>query len=218
MKDKKKGKRPAAKSMAEAIADEKRKRGMPVAASTSNTCGQPSRGAASQQATIKKKSKLKQKAPLMKTFENEKLQQQGESEDEVDSEDDPEGAAAVAAAVTPHLLKIAPALVKYTETQLGRGDGCVMLRSNVVVEYTGRLVSTGVVFDRSKPSAPLQFTIGADAVVEGFEDGVLGMKMGGERTIHVPPEFGYGREGFPACKIPPNAELEFDVRLLGLSQ
>ena len=61
-------------------------------------------------------------------------------------------------------------------------------------------------------------SVGADAVVEGFEDGVLGMKLGGERTIHVPPEFGYGGEGFKACKIPPNAELEFEVRLVGLSQ
>ena len=214
-KDKKKSTRPAAKSMAEAIAEEKRKRGMPVpaAASTSATCGQPR---PSQQATIKKKSKLKQKAPG--AAGEKKLQPRGESEDEGDSEDDSEGVAAVVAAVTPHLLNIAPALVKYTERRLGRGDGCVMLRSNVVIEYTGRLAASRVVFDRSKDGAPLQFMVGADAVVEGFEDGVLGMKLGGERTIHVPPEFGYGGEGFKACKIPPNAELEFEVRLVGLSQ
>ena len=216
-KDKKKSTRPAAKSMAEAIAEEKRKRGMPVpaAASTSATCGQPR---PSQQATIKKKSKLKQKAPG--AAEEKKLQRRSrsESEDEGDSEDDSEGVAAVVAAVTPHLLNIAPALVKYTERRLGRGDGCVMLRSNVVIEYTGRLAASRVVFDRSKDGAPLQFMVGADAVVEGFEDGVLGMKLGGERTIHVPAEFGYGAEGFKACKIPPNASLEFDVKLVGLSQ
>lgn len=211
-KDKKK--RPAAKSMAEAIAEEKRKRGMPAAASTSATCRQPR---PSQQATIKKKSKLKQKAPG--AAEDKKLlQRRGESEDEGDSEDDSEGVAAVVAAVTPHLLNIAPALVKYTERRLGQGDGCVMLRSNVVIEYTGRLAASRVVFDRSKDGAPLQFMVGADAVVEGFEDGVLGMKLGGERTIHVPAEFGYGAEGFKACKIPPNASLEFDVKLVGLSQ
>ena len=212
-KDKKKSTRPAAKSMAEAIAEEKRKRGMPAAASASATCRQPR---PSQQATIKKKSKLKQKAPG--AVEDKKLQRRGGSEDEGGSEDDSEGVAAVVAAVTPHLLNIAPALVKYTERCLGQGDGCVMLRSNVVIEYTGRLAASRVVFDRSKHGAPLQFQVGADAVVEGFEDGVLGMKLGGERTIHVPPEFGYGAEGFKACKIPPNAELEFYVRLVGLSQ
>ena len=210
-KDKKK--RPAAKSMAEAIAEEKRKRGMPAAASTSATCRQPR---PSQQATIKKKSKLKQKAGAAE--DKKLLQRRGESEGEGDSEDDSEGVAAVVAAVTPHLLNIAPALVKYTEKRLGQGDGCVMLRSNVVIEYTGRLAVSRVVFDRSKDGAPLQFMVGADAVVEGFEDGVLGMKLGGERTVHVPPEFGYGGEGFKACKIPPNAELEFEVRLVGLSQ
>ena len=210
-KDKKKGVRPAAKSMAEAIAEEKRKRGMPDTPSCSRVA--PS---SSQHSAIKKKRKLKQK-PALRTVDYEKLQR-GESDDEGDNEDGSEGAAAVVAAVTPHLLNIAPALVKYREKRMGRGDGCVMARSNVVIEYTGRLAATGFVFDRSKASAPLQFRVGADAVVEGFEDGVLGMKMGGERTIHVPPEFGYGRDGFPACKIPPNAELEFDVRLLGLSQ
>ena len=212
-KDKKKSTRPAAKSMAEAIAEEKRKRGMPAAASTSATCGQPR---PSQQATIKKQSKLKQKAGAAE--DKKLLQRRGESEGEGDSEDDSEGVAAVVAAVTPHLLNIAPALVKYTEKRLGQGDGCVMLRSNVVIEYTGRLAVSRVVFDRSKDGAPLQFMVGADAVVEGFEDGVLGMKLGGERTIHVPAEFGYGAEGFKACKIPPNASLEFDVKLVGLSQ
>ena len=208
-----KKKRPAAKSMAEAIAEEKRKRGMPAAASTSATCRQPR---PSQQATIKKKSKLKQKAGAAE--DKKLLQRRGESEGEGDSEDDSEGVAAVVAAVTPHLLNIAPALVKYSERRLGQGDGCVMLRSNVVIEYTGRLAVSRVVFDRSKDGAPLQFMVGADAVVEGFEDGVLGMKLGGERTIHVPAEFGYGAEGFKACKIPPNASLEFDVKLVGLSQ
>ena len=211
-KDKKR--KPAAKSMAEAIAEEKRKRGMPTttpaAASTSATCRQPS-----QQAGIKKRSKLKRKAPG--AAEDKKLHRRDESEEEGHSEDD-DGALAVIAAETPHLINIAPALVKYTERRLGQGAGCVMLRSNVAIEYTGRLAASRVVFDRSKEGAPLQFMVGTDAVVEGFEDGVLGMKLGGERTIHVPPEFGYGAEGFKACKIPPNAALEFDVRLVGLSQ
>ena len=214
-KDKKR--KPAAKSMAEAIAEEKRKRGMPTttpaATSTSATCRQPR---PSQQAGIKKRSKLKQKAPG--AAEDKKLHRRDESEEEGHSEDDSDGAFAVIAAETPHLINVAPALVKYTERRLGQGTGCVMLRSNVAIEYTGRLAASRVVFDRSKEGAPLQFMVGTDAVVEGFEDGVLGMKLGGERTIHVPPEFGYGAEGFKACKIPPNAALEFDVRLVGLSQ
>ena len=214
-KDKKR--KPAAKSMAEAIAEEKRKRGMPTttpaAASTSATCREQR---PSKQAGIKKRSKLKRKAPG--AAEDKKLHRRDESEEEGHSEDDSHGALAVIAAETPHLINIAPALVKYTERRLGQGAGCVMLRSNVAIEYTGRLAASRVVFDRSKEGAPLQFMVGTDAVVEGFEDGVLGMKLGGERTIHVPPEFGYGAEGFKACKIPPNAALEFDVRLVGLSQ
>ena len=65
--------------------------------------------------------------------------------------------------------------------------------------------------------APLRFTVGSDAVVEGFEDGMLGMKLGGERKIYVPSELGYGSEWIPECRIPPGASLLFDVRLIGLS-
>ena len=136
--------------------------------------------------------------------------------DEDSSEDSDE--AVGAASSSERSIDVRPQLVQYTDRSKGDGEGCVKLRSNVVVQYSGFLASNGYCFDRSKAGAPLRFTIGSDAVVEGFEDGLLGMKLGGERIIHVPPEAGYGHEGLAARKIPPNATLRFEVRLLGLEQ
>jgi FKBP-type peptidyl-prolyl cis-trans isomerase len=197
------------KSMADLIAEERKRRGMAEAP----TGSMPSAAQRHERETIKKKKK-KQKQPLVMPSEEELARLRRRDEDDaVDSESE----LAVAAVITPGKLHITPQLVEYTDMRLGQGDGCVMLRSSVLVEYTGRLASTGAVFDQSKAKTPLAFTIGKNSVVEGFEDGMLGMKLGGERTIHVPAELGYGREGFAACRIPPNTRLRFDVRLVGLS-
>ena len=196
-------------SMAELIAEERRKRGMPAAAATPAAMPKPEQLI---QKKKKKKKQQQQKAITMPT-EEELARLRRRDDDESEDEED----VAVAAAVAPESLAIAPQLVEYTDTRVGQGTLQVMLRSNVVVEYTGRLASDGHVFDKSKASTPLRFTVGSDAVVEGFEDGMLGMRLGGERRIHVTPELGYGSEGLAACKIPPNASLQFDVRLIGLS-
>ena len=185
-------------SMAELIAAERKKRGISSADEASSSSAVKKR----------KKQKQKQKPSVMPTARkhDSHLYDSSESEEDVDG---------VVAAVVGN-VSIAPQLVKYTESRVGEGDGCVMMRSNITVHYTGRL-ATGTIFDSSKSKAPFRFTIGRDEVVEGFEDGVLGMKLGGERTIHVPPELGYGRDGCAACKIPPHAQLQFDVTLLGIS-
>lgn len=186
----------AGKSMAELIAEERRKRGLP--------------SAATKNAKPEKIEKKRRKNKALKLPTAEELAW-------IRGDDDSEAEGAVAAAEDPDLLRVAPQLVQYTDLRLGDGNACVKLRSNVVVEYTGRLASSGHVFDQSRVSAPLQFKIGTDAVVEGFEDGMLGMKLGGERRIHVTPELGYGSDGLAACKIPPNASLQFEVKLVGLS-
>ena len=108
----------------------------------------------------------------------------------------------------------APQLVEYRDVKLGRGDELVSLGQRILVDYEARLVSTGACFDRSR-GAPLRFVVGHEEVVEGFEDGVIGMRLGGERTIIVPPALAYGEEGLPAKGVPPLSALEFKITLVG---
>jgi FKBP-type peptidyl-prolyl cis-trans isomerase len=85
----------------------------------------------------------------------------------------------------------------------------------VSVHYTGWLTD-GKKFDSSKDHGqPFSFALGRGQVIQGWDDGVAGMKVGGKRKLTIPPEMGYGREGYPGA-IPPNATLVFEVELLGV--
>lgn len=81
-----------------------------------------------------------------------------------------------------------------------------------VVDYTGTLTD-GTVFDSSIPRGqPFSFPLGAGMVIQGWEEGVLGMKVGETRKLTIPPELAYGSRGAGAV-IPPNATLIFEVTL-----
>ena len=94
------------------------------------------------------------------------------------------------------------------------GDGPVAKNGDrVQVHYLGTL-SDGTKFDASRDrGAPLDYHIGVDPVVEGWKEGIIGMKVGGKRKLLVPAKLGYGAEGRKPS-IPPNADLVFEIELL----
>jgi FKBP-type peptidyl-prolyl cis-trans isomerase len=83
------------------------------------------------------------------------------------------------------------------------------------VLYTGTL-DNGTVFDASSlhGNQPFSFTLGAQQVIEGWDLGLVGMKVGGKRMLTIPPELGYGASG--QGPIPPNATLHFTIQLLSI--
>jgi FKBP-type peptidyl-prolyl cis-trans isomerase len=93
------------------------------------------------------------------------------------------------------------------------GDGTEAVNGmSVSMEYTGTFLS-GEEFDSNVGGAPLTFTLGNDAIIQGWHEGVVGMKVGGQRRLGVPPELAYGAQGHPAG-IPPNTPLLFDIKLV----
>lgn len=86
----------------------------------------------------------------------------------------------------------------------------------VSVQYVGVLFDNGKQFDASwkgtRPGRPLQFPLGSGGVIQGWEQGVPGMRVGGRRKLIIPAELAYGAQGYPTS-IPPNAALIFDIDL-----
>lgn len=101
--------------------------------------------------------------------------------------------------------------LKYWDLKVGSGAMATPGKT-VTVNYTGWLTD-GTKFDSSLDRyQTFHFVLGAGNVIKGWEEGVIGMKIGGERQLRIPPELGYGASG--SGKIPPNATLIFEIELL----
>jgi peptidylprolyl isomerase len=117
----------------------------------------------------------------------------------------------------PTVMTMASGL-KFTDDRVGTGD-FPKAGQTCVMHYTGWLYQSGAKgskFDSSiDRGKPFEFRIGQGQVIRGWDEGVATMKVGGKRTLIIPPELGYGARGAGGV-IPPNATLLFEVELLGV--
>jgi FKBP-type peptidyl-prolyl cis-trans isomerase len=114
-----------------------------------------------------------------------------------------------------------PTTLEMTDVKVGKGPA-ITAGQTAVVHYTGWLYSAGAPdhkgkkFDSSRDrNDPFSFQVGAAEVIGGWDQGVLGMQVGGQRRLVIPPALGYGARGAGGV-IPPNATLLFDVELLSI--
>jgi FKBP-type peptidyl-prolyl cis-trans isomerase FkpA len=118
----------------------------------------------------------------------------------------------------PSVPVYSPATLTKIDSKIGEGVEAVNGKT-VKVHYTGWLYNTTVAnnkgkqFDSSAGKAPYPFTLGANQVIAGFDLGVLGMKVGGKRTVLIPAAQAYGTRGSPP-DIPPNSGVVFDIELM----
>ncbi|NOY17176.1 MAG: FKBP-type peptidyl-prolyl cis-trans isomerase [Gammaproteobacteria bacterium] len=111
--------------------------------------------------------------------------------------------------------KITDSGLKYEDIAEGNGD-TAEAGQLVAVHYTGWLTD-GNKFDSSKDrNDPFRFKLGAGNVIRGWDEGVVGMKIGGTRKLTIPANLGYGAQGAGGV-IPPNATLVFEVELLEIN-
>jgi len=102
--------------------------------------------------------------------------------------------------------------LEYWDIKVGTG-AVAQGGEHVKVDYTGWLTN-GKKFDSSVGTGrPFDFTLGANQVIKGWDEGVAGMKVGGKRQLRIPPDLAYGAAGYPPV-IPANSTLIFDVQLV----
>jgi peptidylprolyl isomerase len=99
---------------------------------------------------------------------------------------------------------------------LKKGTGAVVAPGETLkVNYVGVLYDNGKEFDTNFGKLPLMFPIGTGQVIQGWDKGLIGMRVGGRRELIIPPDLAYGSQR--SGKIPPNSTLVFDVDLLGVT-
>ena len=107
--------------------------------------------------------------------------------------------------------------LQYWDIKVGTGAEAVK-GDKVYVHYAGWLTN-GKLFDTSlhgPKSTPFDFKIGAGDVIQGWDEGVAGMKVGGKRQLKIPPKLAYGQQGTGQGLIPPDSTLIFDVTLVSI--
>ena len=105
-------------------------------------------------------------------------------------------------------------VVKET-TKAGDGTTFPKVGDKLTMHYHGTLAASGQKFDASRDRGrPFQFIIGVGQVIRGWDEGVMQMSLGEHATLHISSEYGYGARGAGGGKIPPHADLIFDVELL----
>ena len=144
-------------------------------------------------------------------------------------------ALALASCATPEPPKVAaappapkceapPAQLMTRDLAEGTGEP-INFRSAILVSYTGWLYDPckpghkGEKFDSSEGRpTPFGFIVGAGRVIKGWDEGIVGMREGGKRELVIPADKGYGAQGAPGGKIPPNSALVFDVEVVKVIQ
>jgi peptidylprolyl isomerase len=106
--------------------------------------------------------------------------------------------------------------LKYVDVWIGKGVATEDGRK-VSVLYTGWLADGRTFDSRTDRSKPYAFELGMGKVIKGWDEGVLGMRVGGRRRLIIPAKLAYGPRGVPG-RIPPNSELTFDVDLVGVAR
>ncbi len=129
-------------------------------------------------------------------------------------------ASAAAPAVPPAEVKD-PLVIK--DTKVGTGAEAAV-GTRVKMHYTGWLYKPMAAFQHGRKfdtsydrGEPLEFVLGGGRVIKGWDQGIVGMKVGGRRTLIIPAHLAYGKRGAPGGVIPPDADLIFDVELVGVN-
>ena len=101
--------------------------------------------------------------------------------------------------------------LQYQDSECGQGPEAAP-GDVVSVHYTGKL-ENGETFDSSVGGEPFTFQLGVSQVIQGWQEGLAGMSVGGKRTLTIPPELGFGKAGSPPV-IPRNSTLIYDIEVL----
>jgi peptidylprolyl isomerase len=109
---------------------------------------------------------------------------------------------------------VTPSGLKYVDLKLGQGDAAADGKV-LEVHYSGWLQENRVKFDSSMEDRPFTFRLGAGDAIKGWDEGLIGMRVGGRRLLIIPPELGFGKQGVGSV-VPPNSVLVYEFELLAV--